>query len=591
MYYAYAISLMHHFKSLGPKHQHIEDIFNLLNIHGDDRDTLAGILAKPGFFSSADILKIEFILEPKLRELVAEKVITDFLRAPLNSSLYSDVAYEFKKQVKAKLLKKHQDIIAEIQGPEAQGLDPDDAQYIIAEIQVPDDEQSIAEFNEAEIYRVPGIRQAIDDYTTPLAEEIAKDEQVAAKIVLLKEVDPSDKRAKARAQELLGAIDNFFQKKIVDFFKDNEQKNLVDYLKRLTSSTSWGTKDSIDTLHAIITGNGPRFTEEGRWEDHTARPINFINFKNGRPAVLYTADKSLDIILDNWGNTHWVSQIPAKKDLQILLIDKPGDKTLTAILGLSDEIDTLLKDYLAKALPESITKATDKTQEKRLKTSLTMDTAALKEKLLTELLNQIQEGKPIDLEQNYAYQQLVKCKAVFQFITDDSHTQAEKIDCLKTYEGQAKSNPTGWEIFGQFIQSFLLSGLFTVIGTFVGAGVGGVLGSAAGPGGSIVGAIWGAFKGGNLAVLAGASSGVVFGSTLGILQMLQPTNPVQDYVAQAQRAVKNSLEYRVVKQSADKIEQQPVVLDVVEKGSEQVVEKDSKPLDGETPSSPITFSS
>ncbi|WP_019217215.1 hypothetical protein [Legionella tunisiensis] len=190
-------------------------------------------------------------------------------------------------------------------------------------------------------------------------------------------------------------------------------------------------------------------------------------------------------------------------------------------------------------------------------------TAALKEKLLTELLDQIQEGKPIDLEQNYAYQQLIKCKTAFEFITDDNHNQAEKIDFLKTYEEQAKSNPTGWEIFGQFIKGFLLASLSIVLGTLVGAAIGGALGSTAGPGGSIVGAIWGAFKGGNIAVLAGTGTGGLFGSSLWILQMLQPTNAVQEYAAQARKTVQNSLEYRVIKQ-----------VENVEEGAESVVQND-----------------
>lgn len=103
------------------------------------------------------------------------------------------------------------------------------------------------------------------------------------------------------------------------------------------------------------------------------------------------------------------------------------------------------------------------------------------------------------------------------------------------------------EIFGRFIKGFLLASLSTVLGTLVGAAIGGVLGSAAGPGGSIVGAVWGAFKGGNVAVLAGTGVGGFFGSALWILQMLPPVNAVQEYTAQARKAVQNSLEYRVIK--------------------------------------------
>ncbi|STX38159.1 glycine zipper family protein [Legionella feeleii] len=533
MYYAYAISLMYHLKSLGSQHEHKTQIFALLELNTAEEGLLNDILEKPGFVSQTDIRMIELILEPKLRKIAAEKIINDFLKDPLNSSLFSAVAFKFKELVKAKLSKEHQ--------------------AIITQIQVPEDDQSKREFNEAEIYRVPNIYAAISNYTTQLAEEIIRDPEVADKVTRLKDVvtgvneaDQVDNEAINQAKtELLQAIDVFFQTKIVAFFQANERQQLKAYSARLQDSRSWGTEEALNALHGMITGNVLHLTQ-GHWEEHTERPINFKNFKNGSPAVLYAADESPDMILDNWGNSHWVSQIPAKKDLQILLVDNPGDETIKAILARSDEIDVLLSAYLAKPLPASITADRDKSQEKRLKTSLAIATATLKEKLLAELLEQIQEGKPIDFEKNYAYQQLIECKRAVEFITDDNHDQAAKIDFLKTYEEQAKLNPTGWEIFGRFIKGFLLASLSTVLGTLVGAAIGGVLGSAAGPGGSIVGAVWGAFKGGNVAVLAGTGVGGFFGSALWILQMLPPVNAVQEYTAQARKAVQNSLEYRVM---------------------------------------------
>ncbi|STX42871.1 Dot/Icm T4SS effector [Legionella donaldsonii] len=534
MYYAYAISLMYHLKSLGSQHEHKAQLFALLKLNTAEEELLNNILEKPGFVSPADIRIIELILEPKLRKIAAEKIISDFIKDPLCSSLFSAVAFKFKELVKAKLAKEHQEIMTQIQ--------------------VPEDNRSKREFNEAEIYRVPNIYAAISDYTTRLAEEIINDTEVAGKVAHLKEVDQADDIAKTQAEtELLQAIDAFFQTKIVAFFKDNEGQQLNAYSARLQDSRSWGTEEALNALHGVITGNELR-QSQGHWEEHTERPINFKNFKNGSPAVLYTANENPDMILDNWGNSHWVSQIPAKKDLQILLVDNPGDETIKAILARSDEIDGLLRAYLAKPLAASITADKDKSQEKRLKTSLAIATATLKEKLLAELLVQIQEREPIDLEKNYAYQQLIECKRAVEFITDDSHDQAAKIDFLKTYEEQAKSNPTGWEIFGQFIKGFLLASLSTVLGTLVGAAIGGALGSAAGPGGTLVGAVWGAFKGGNMAVLAGTGFGGFFGSALWILQMLPPVNAVQEYTAQARKAVQNSLEYRVIEEAVKKEE-------------------------------------
>lgn len=534
MYYAYAISLMYHLKSLGSQHEHKTQIFELLELNTAEEELLNKILEKPGFVSPADIRIIELILEPKLRKIAAEKIINDFLKDPLSSSLFSAVAFKFKELVKAKLSREHQEIITQIQ--------------------VPEDDRSKREFNEAEIYRVPNIYAAISNYTTQLAEEVIRDPEVADKVTRLKDVvtgfngaDPDDKAINQAEAELLQAIDAFFQTKIVAFFEANERQQLKAYSARLQDSRSWGTEEALNALHGMITGNGLHL-DQGHWEEHTERPINFKNFKNGSPVVLYAADESPDMILDNWRNSHWVSQIPAKKDLQILLVDNPGDETIKAILARSDEIDLLLKAYLAKPLPASITEDKDKSQEKRLKTSLAIATATLKEKLLAELLDQIQEGKPIDFEKNYAYQQLIECKRAVEFITDDNHDQAAKIDFLKTYEEQAKLNPTGWEIFGRFIKGFLLASLSTVLGTLVGAAIGGVLGSAAGPGGSIVGAVWGAFKGGNVAVLAGTGVGGFFGSALWILQMLPPVNAVQEYTAQARKAVQNSLEYRVMEE-------------------------------------------
>ncbi|WP_019217214.1 OTU domain-containing protein [Legionella tunisiensis] len=280
-------------------------------------------------------------------------MITDFLSNPLGSSLYTAAAYKFRKEVKAKIEETHPELAS------------------LIEIQ-----DYLGNFSEAEIYRVPGIHWAIDTYTTELAEGIAEE------VTRLKQGDQPEEReelvegierdatelAKAEKDRTLKAIDDFFQQKVVAFFKRNKHEYLSAYLERLKNPRSWGTEEALNTIHRVIIADGPRYIEEeGRWEDTIQRPINFKIFYNGSPATLYNADENPDIILDNLGNNHWVSQIPAKKDLQILLIDKPDDATIKAILICSDEIDASLKTYLAKPLAASIQADKDKSQGKKLK--------------------------------------------------------------------------------------------------------------------------------------------------------------------------------------------------------------------------------
>lgn len=55
MYYAYAISLMYHLKSLCSQHEHKAQIFALLALNTAEEELLNNILEKPGFVSPADI--------------------------------------------------------------------------------------------------------------------------------------------------------------------------------------------------------------------------------------------------------------------------------------------------------------------------------------------------------------------------------------------------------------------------------------------------------------------------------------------------------------------------------------------------------
>jgi hypothetical protein len=294
LYYAYAISLMYHFKSLHSDHLSPIEIYKELHLKEEEIAALEAIRAKPGHFSSSDKKSIESILGPKLRQAAADKLIDEFRISTQNSSLFSAISYEFRKQVKAKLVQQKY-------------------YYISSQILVATDPTVVKTYKDAEIYRVPGIKNAISAYAELLAKEIIS-------------VEPNGKE-----------IDKFFVTKVHEFFTKNDEEHLKSYHSRLNKNGVWGTEESLCALHRFITGEYTFYVD--KYYVAHKRPMSLQIYKNGKLATLGPTHKCGDLILDNHNNVHWVSQISPKKDLEILHVEFPNNTYITAVLNLNNEIE------------------------------------------------------------------------------------------------------------------------------------------------------------------------------------------------------------------------------------------------------------
>ena len=78
MYYAYSISLMYYLHA--KKDGNItENVFNNLDIQGQDRDTLNALISKSEKFTPEDLQSIQGIIAPKARALAAKATKDSFL--------------------------------------------------------------------------------------------------------------------------------------------------------------------------------------------------------------------------------------------------------------------------------------------------------------------------------------------------------------------------------------------------------------------------------------------------------------------------------------------------------------------------------
>ena len=447
LYYAYAISLMYHLKSLPQGDLLKQNLFDFLQLDDQEKLQIEAILNTKGHFSTTNKKIIEEILGIKLRNITANQLIEEFRTSPQGSSLYTAVAYKFRAEIQG-ILKASNPGIATLIGTTHPA------------------HHSMDNFNSAEIFKVPGINLAIKTFSQQLSEDIKKIP------------DPTTI-----------SIDQFFSDNIIVFFKNNEEIQLNKYRQRLTHPQTWGTEEGLCALHRAITGEDIRKNTADKWEIFHHRPISLKIFNNGRAYNVGDINEiNSNIIIDNRMNNHWISQISARTDLDIFIAE--GNELLEEIRALNNAITTGLTDYLQKLSPPNF---------RPKKNNFVTKTMALNEALSTILLNQLQNDKTLDIKKTVYYKQLFATNELVHYLINDTNNHDDKITALKNYEKQAKSNTSVWISLGKLIVGFVLAAAAAISGAAIGAVIGVSLSSITGPGiiigigaGAITGAVIGA---------------------------------------------------------------------------------------------------
>ncbi len=461
LYFAYAVSFILYLKSLPRDNLMQREVFSLLRLSFAEKHDLEDILASKRDISFTDRRKIETILGPKLRLAAATTLTAEFNLAPENSSLFTAISYEFRRRVKFRVGK----------------VNPQLAKWIA----IATDPTVVRSYKDADIYRVPGIYTALDEFAVTVLPEF----------LLLKDVNEVK-------------VDEFFKNKVIHFFKKNNGEQLKKYFDLLNRNGFWGTEEALGALHRFLTGE-ESISMDSRFEIQQQRPMSLQIYKNGRLVSSRRSIRPANIVLENQNNSHWVSLVPSLTDFEIRRIAEPESYLLERIAFENSQIDKLLAAYTSRPIQDLLYKS----REKALRAGIVKTVLDYKEKLLCEVV----EGyyHPENPEA-YTYEQLLRLKSVLKTLLDDRITQTAKIRCLEKFEIETKRDSHGWNKLQKYTSAFLIAAVASVLGILIGAAMGGIMNAPLGPGGTLVGAIWGAFKAGNLGVVGGT----VFGFSVGL---------------------------------------------------------------------------
>ncbi|MDI1351342.1 MAG: hypothetical protein PSV35_01015 [bacterium] len=337
MYYAYSISLMYCLRAKNDK-KIIANVFNKLALSSQDQDKLRNLFkTNPHAAFSKDEIKniIEPIVGPATRALGAKRTKEEFISTPIASNLFSSTQYGLEHCLKQLLQNNHPNLAGLING-----------------------EFTNPSFTDAEIYRTPGIKDALVLYAKTLPDEIAllfekqwpnKEKEISAKKT------PSEKDIIFYKRMVL---DSIISEKVVIFFTDNNYVNLDKYIARLNQEFVWGTEDTLMTLHRAIRGDRLVYDKvTKRYSESCDNDIILHLHINGNNPLEQKA--APDIILNNKGNYHWTSKIP-----ETMFTPKKAI-TMVQTLALVDDKKPVKPPKNAVIVQANLPK--DKAQDKRQK--------------------------------------------------------------------------------------------------------------------------------------------------------------------------------------------------------------------------------
>lgn len=348
LYYAYSISLMYYLRAKNNV-RITEDIFNKLGLKEEDRARLRKLLSKdPDRAFTRDEIKtiIEPILGRATRDLAAEHTKIEFKSSPHDTPIFSSLHYAVEFGFKRALQINESELALLI-----------------------DNDFSNPDYTEAEIYKVSGLLDALQEYiltrTPAVIEEFNR--QWESKKQELKEQSLTEKEIQVHQATIL---DNILRKETIDFLLADNEKHLDEYKDHLRREYVWGSEETLMVLHRAIQGERMVRNHEGRIEPVYDHEIILHVHRNGA-SPSYDAG-SPEMILNNEGNTHWTSIIPDsiftskltdKEEKLFELLDKMQSEYGSKELGvekyslISDWLSDLMKQVeVIKTSPTAVTK-------------------------------------------------------------------------------------------------------------------------------------------------------------------------------------------------------------------------------------------
>ncbi|HHL3493457.1 TPA: Dot/Icm T4SS effector Lem27 [Legionella pneumophila] len=348
LYYAYSISLMYYLRAKNNV-RITEDIFNKLGLKEEGRASLRKLLSKdPDRAFTRDEIKtiIEPILGRATRDLAAEHTKIEFKSSPHDTPIFSSLHYAVEFGFKRSLQINESELTLLI-----------------------DNDFSNPDYTEAEIYKVSGLLDALQEYiltrTPSVIEEFNR--QWENKKQELKEQSLTEKEIQVHQATIL---DNILRKETIDFLLADNEKHLDEYKDHLRREYVWGSEETLMVLHRAIQGERMVRNHEGKIDPVYDHEIILHVHRNGA-SPSYDAG-SPEMILNNEGNTHWTSIIPDsiftskltdKEEKLLELLDKMQSEYGSKELGvekyslISDWLSDLMKQVeLIKTSPTAVTK-------------------------------------------------------------------------------------------------------------------------------------------------------------------------------------------------------------------------------------------
>ncbi|QLZ68148.1 MULTISPECIES: hypothetical protein [Legionella] len=288
MYYAYSISLMYFLRAKNTPHL-TEDIFNKLKLKEDAKVNLRTLLSKEANqeFTSHEIKTIiEPILGRATRDLAAEHTQHEFKMFPKDSPLFSASKYGLEYYFKLQFKTKH---------GELSGLITHEFTH--------------ADYTEAEIYRVSGMKTAM--------EEFAKARFLQVKEEFDREWSTKEQKLKSNGKRLTETaiqshkahlLDNILRKETVAFFSADNDKHLTQYKNHLKNEHTWGSEETLFVLHRAIQGERMVRNTKGTIDTFYDHEIVLHLHRNDSSPFIQSGNPVM--ILNNKDNTHWTSKIP-----------------------------------------------------------------------------------------------------------------------------------------------------------------------------------------------------------------------------------------------------------------------------------------
>lgn len=285
MYYAYSISLMSFLRTKGDRDL-ANRVFEKLKLSPDQKTSLLKLLEtvtdKP--FTKDQIRTIiEPILGPATRRLGAEQTALDFLNNPKSSPLFASAGYGIEYEIKRQLTQKKSPLATLI-----------------------DNNFSLRDLTDAEIFKVSGIRQAMSAFVTLQLPSLMEEFEKKWAELLPTYKGQSDDTIDFNKRQTLSKI---IEDKTVAFFQDNDHAELNKYAQHLNTNYQWGTEETLLVLHRAIIG-------EQMVRDPQTDEVHFIYesqislgiCRNGE--LVPGSNENADIKLNNYYKTHWLSLIP-----------------------------------------------------------------------------------------------------------------------------------------------------------------------------------------------------------------------------------------------------------------------------------------